>query len=60
MTLALNYAYTDAKYLEYNVLQDDGSVISYSGNTMPQTPRQQVHVSGELTSPWSVAKRSEV
>jgi iron complex outermembrane receptor protein len=55
LTLAMNYAYTDAKYLEYNVLQDDGSVISYAGKTMPQTPRQQVHVSGEVTSPWNVA-----
>jgi iron complex outermembrane receptor protein len=55
MTLALNYAYTDAKYLEFNVRQNDGSVISYSGNTMPQTPKQQVHVSGEVTTPWSVA-----
>jgi iron complex outermembrane receptor protein len=55
LTLAASYAYTDAKYLEYNVLQDDGSVISYSGKTMPQTPRQQVHVSGEVTTPWSVA-----
>src|ERR1700730_4224701 len=55
LTLAMNYAYTDAKYLEYNVFQDDGSVISYSGNTMPQTPKQQVHVSGEVTAPWSVA-----
>jgi iron complex outermembrane receptor protein len=55
MTLALSYAYTDAKYVEYNVRQDDGSVISYSGNTMPQTPRQQVHVSGEVTAPWSIA-----
>ena len=55
LTLALNYAYTDAKYIDYNVLQDDGSVVSYSGKTMPQTPRQQVHASGEVTAPWSVA-----
>jgi iron complex outermembrane receptor protein len=55
LALALNYAYTDAKYLEYNVRQDDGSVVSYSGKTMPQTPKQGVHVSGEVTAPWSVA-----
>jgi iron complex outermembrane receptor protein len=55
MTLGVTYAYTDAKYIEYNVPQDNGSVISYSGNTMPQAPKQQVHVSGEVTAPWSVA-----
>ncbi len=54
LTLSANYAYTDAKYREYNVPQNDGTVISYAGNTMPQTPKQQVHVSGEVAIPWAV------
>ncbi len=54
LTLSANYAYTDAKYREYNVLQNDGTFISYAGNTMPQTPKQQVHVSGEAVIPWAV------
>jgi iron complex outermembrane receptor protein len=54
LTLSANYAYTDAKYREYNVLQSDGTVISYAGNVLPQTPKQQVHVSGEVAIPWAV------
>jgi iron complex outermembrane receptor protein len=55
LTVGADYAYTDAKYREYNVLQNDGSIISYSGNTLPQTPKQQVHLAGEVTTPWSTA-----
>jgi iron complex outermembrane receptor protein len=54
LTLAGNYAYTDAKYREYNVLQGDGSTISYTGNTLPQTPRQQVHFSSEIAVPLAL------
>jgi iron complex outermembrane receptor protein len=54
LTLAGNYAYTDAKYREYNALQDDGSTISYAGNVLPQTPRQQVHFSSEIVVPWAL------
>jgi iron complex outermembrane receptor protein len=54
LTLSANYAYADAKYLEYNVPQNDGTVISYAGNLLPQTPKQQVHVSGEVAIPWAV------
>jgi iron complex outermembrane receptor protein len=53
LTVGAAYAYTDAKYREYNALQNDGSIISYSGNTLPQTPKQQVHLAGEVTTPWS-------
>src|SRR5579859_834157 len=54
LTLSANYAYTDAKYREYNVPQNDGTVVSYAGNLLPQTPKQQVHVSGEVAVPWAV------
>jgi iron complex outermembrane receptor protein len=54
LTLSANYAYTDAKYREYNIPQSDGTVISYAGNVLPQTPKQQVHVSGEVAIPWAV------
>jgi iron complex outermembrane receptor protein len=53
LTLSGNYAYTDAKYLEFNALQDNGSYISYAGNTLPQVPRQQVHFSTEIDAPWA-------
>jgi outer membrane receptor protein involved in Fe transport len=52
ISLGVNYAYTDAKYREYNVLQNDGSIISYTGNTLPQTPKQQVHLASEMATPW--------
>jgi iron complex outermembrane receptor protein len=54
LTLSGNYAYTDAKYREYNVPQDDGSVISYAGKILPQTPRQQFHFSSEISVPWTL------
>jgi iron complex outermembrane receptor protein len=54
LTLSANYAYTDAKYREYNVPQSDGTAISYAGNVLPQTPKQQAHVSGEVAIPWAV------
>jgi iron complex outermembrane receptor protein len=53
LTLAANYAYTDAKYREYNALQDNGATVSYAGNTLPQTPKQQVHFSSEIAVPWA-------
>ena len=53
LTLAGTYAYTDAKYRVFNALQDDGSTISYSGKTLPQTPRQQLHFSSEIVLPWT-------
>jgi iron complex outermembrane receptor protein len=55
LTLAGNYAYTDAKYREYDALQDNGSTISYAGNTLPQTPKQQFHFSSEIAVPWTRA-----
>jgi iron complex outermembrane receptor protein len=55
LKLSGNYAYTDARYREYFVLQDDGSVANYSGNTMPEVPKHQVHVAGEITMPWAPA-----
>jgi len=54
LTLSANYAYTDAKYRDYNFTTTDGTVVSYAGNVVPQTPRQQVHVSGEVAIPWAV------
>jgi iron complex outermembrane receptor protein len=54
LTLSGNYAYTDAKYREYNVLQDDGSTVSYAGKTVPQTPKQQVHFASEIRLPWAM------
>jgi iron complex outermembrane receptor protein len=53
LKLSGDYAYTDAKYREYFALQDDGSFANYSGNTLPEVPKHQVHVSGELTIPWA-------
>jgi iron complex outermembrane receptor protein len=53
-TLSGNYAYTDAKYRDYNYTQTDGTVASYAGHVVPQTPKQQVHVSGEVAIPWAV------
>ena len=53
LTLATNYAYTDAKYREYNFLNDSGVTVSYAGNTLPQTPKQQVHFSSEIVVPWA-------
>jgi len=54
LTLSGNYAYTDARYREYNDLQDDGSTISYAGKTLPQTPKQQFHFSSEIAVPWTL------
>jgi iron complex outermembrane receptor protein len=54
LTLSANYAYTDAKYRVYNVPQNDGTVTSYAGKLLPQTPKQQVHVSGEVAIPWAL------
>jgi iron complex outermembrane recepter protein len=54
LRLSANYAYTDAKYREYNALQDTGLMISYAGKTLPQTPKQQIHFAGEITVPWAV------
>ena len=51
LELGGSYAYTDAKYRAYLLLQDDGSFIDYSGNTVPQTPKHQVHLSAELNAP---------
>jgi iron complex outermembrane recepter protein len=53
LKLSGDYAYTDAKYREYFALQDNGSVANYSGNTMPEVPKHQVHVAGEVTIPWA-------
>jgi iron complex outermembrane receptor protein len=57
LKLGLSYAYTDAKYREYAYLvtQADGSTqkVDYAGHTLPQTPRQQVHVSEEISIPWA-------
>jgi iron complex outermembrane receptor protein len=53
LTLSGNYAYTDAKYREYNALQDNGSTVSYAGNTLPQAPKQQFHFSSEIAMPWA-------
>jgi iron complex outermembrane recepter protein len=49
LTLGLNYAYTDARYREYNYAPG----LSYAGNVLPQTPKQQVHASAEVNVPWS-------
>jgi iron complex outermembrane receptor protein len=54
LTLSANYAYTDAKYRQYTIPQNDGTVVSYAGNVLPQTPKQQVHVSGEVAIPWAL------
>ena len=54
LTLSGNYAYTDAKYREYDALQNDGSTISYAGKTVPQTPKHQVHFSAEIAVPWAL------
>jgi iron complex outermembrane recepter protein len=58
LTLAGSYAYTDAKYREYNALQDNGTSISYAGKALPQTPKQQVHISSEIVFPWAAANGS--
>jgi iron complex outermembrane recepter protein len=56
LTLGGSYAYTDAKYREYNALQDNGMTISYAGNVLPQTPKQQVHFSTEIVLPWAATR----
>jgi iron complex outermembrane recepter protein len=56
LTLSVDYAYTDAKYREYLLPQSDGTVVDYSGNVLPQTPRQQWHVAGEVTMPWPATR----
>jgi iron complex outermembrane recepter protein len=53
LTLGGSYAYTDARYREYNALQDSGLTISYAGKVLPQTPKQQVHFSSEIVLPWT-------
>jgi iron complex outermembrane receptor protein len=55
LKLAATYAYTDARYRQYLALQDNGTMIDYSGNTLPQTPKQQVHFSTEISVPWAAA-----
>jgi iron complex outermembrane receptor protein len=58
--LGLAYAYMDARYREYLVLQSDGSTINYAGNTLPQSPKQVVHLSDEVTIPWAATGGSVI
>lgn len=60
LTLGLNYAYTDAKYIDFRALQDDGSYIDFSGNRLAQTPKHQLHLSAEVSTPWPAVSGSIV
>lgn len=59
LRLSGDYAYTDARYRSYLALQDNGSIADYSGNVLPQTPKNQLHVGAEVTLPW-VTRQAQV